>query len=98
MIAAVWVRWEAMVTIASATARTAARMPTFCPNGSDACPVSWWISSSDMNSSYYKRVTRDERFMREALRLACEGESGGEVPVGAVVIVGEEIVGRGSNA
>ncbi len=43
-------------------------------------------------------VTPDERFMTEALRLAREGETAGEVPVGAVVVVGTEIVGRGWNA
>lgn len=36
--------------------------------------------------------------MREALRLAREGAGQGEVPVGAVVTVGNEIVGRGWNA
>ncbi len=41
--------------------------------------------------------TRDEMFMREALRLAREAEAAGEVSVGAVVVVGEEIVGRGYN-
>jgi tRNA(adenine34) deaminase len=40
----------------------------------------------------------DEGFMREALRLAREGEGRGEVPVGAVVVVGGEILGRGWNA
>jgi tRNA(adenine34) deaminase len=36
-------------------------------------------------------------FMREALRLAREAEAAGEVPVGAVVVMGDEIVGRGFN-
>ena len=36
--------------------------------------------------------------MREALDLARRGETGGEVPVGAVVEIGGEVVGRGSNA
>jgi len=36
--------------------------------------------------------------MREALRLAREGAGQGEVPVGAVVIMGGEIVGSGWNA
>jgi tRNA(adenine34) deaminase len=40
----------------------------------------------------------DERFMREALQLAREAEGAGEAPVGAVVVRGGEIVGRGSNA
>ena len=36
--------------------------------------------------------------MREALRLAREGAGEGEVPVGAVLVVEGEIVGRGWNA
>jgi len=40
----------------------------------------------------------DERLMREALRLAREAAAAGEVPVGAVVAIGESIVGRGSNS
>ncbi len=39
-----------------------------------------------------------EDYMREALRLARESAAGEEAPVGAVVAVGGEIVGRGSNA
>jgi len=40
----------------------------------------------------------NEEYMREALRLAREGAASGEVPVGAVVTAGGEIVGRGSNS
>lgn len=40
----------------------------------------------------------DERFLREALRLAREAAAAGEVPVGAVVVAGGEIVGRGRNS
>jgi len=36
--------------------------------------------------------------MMEALALARAGAHGGEVPVGAVVVVNGEIIGRGSNA
>lgn len=36
--------------------------------------------------------------MREALHLAGQAVAGGEVPVGAVVVAGGEIVGRGFNA
>jgi tRNA(adenine34) deaminase len=43
-------------------------------------------------------MTPDELYMREALRLAREGETAGEVPVGAVIVMGGEIVGRGWNA
>jgi tRNA(adenine34) deaminase len=35
--------------------------------------------------------------MREALALAREAEAMGEVPVGAVVVLGDRIVGRGFN-
>ena len=47
---------------------------------------------------YYKPVDPDERLMREALRLAREAAASGEVPAGAVVEVGGEIVGRGWNS
>ena len=40
----------------------------------------------------------DEEYMRAALHLAREGAGLGEVPVGAVVVVGGEIVGRGANS
>lgn len=38
-----------------------------------------------------------ERYMREALALACRAEELGEVPVGAVVVRDGEILGRGHN-
>lgn len=40
----------------------------------------------------------DHDLMREALALAAQAEVAGEVPVGAVVVQGGEIVGRGFNA
>jgi tRNA(adenine34) deaminase len=40
----------------------------------------------------------DEEYMREALRLAQEAGQAGEVPVGAVVVVEDAIVGRGRNS
>ena len=39
----------------------------------------------------------DERFMRRALELARRAQEEGEVPVGALVVLGEEIVGEGWN-
>ena len=36
-------------------------------------------------------------FMNEALRLAKEAAEEGEVPVGAVVTIGDKIIGRGRN-
>jgi tRNA(adenine34) deaminase len=40
----------------------------------------------------------DEFFMREALALAREAERAGEVPVGAVLVQGGKIIGRGFNS
>lgn len=41
--------------------------------------------------------SHDERFMREALALAAHAAERGEVPVGAVLVVAGEVVGRGFN-
>ncbi|WAH57697.1 tRNA adenosine(34) deaminase TadA [Pseudomonas silvicola] len=41
--------------------------------------------------------SRDQHFMREALALAAQGAAMGEVPVGAVLVHGGEIIGRGFN-
>jgi tRNA(adenine34) deaminase len=41
---------------------------------------------------------KDEDFIREALELAREAERGGEVPVGAVVVVDGRVLGRGRNS
>jgi tRNA(adenine34) deaminase len=41
--------------------------------------------------------SRHERFMRRALALAAGGAAAGEVPVGAVVVAGDVIVGEGWN-
>ena len=42
-------------------------------------------------------MTRDERFMEAALELARQAAEEGETPVGCVVTLGDEIVGRGRN-
>jgi tRNA(adenine34) deaminase len=39
-----------------------------------------------------------EAFMRQAITLAREAETAGEVPVGAVVVLDGKIIGRGRNA
>jgi tRNA(Arg) A34 adenosine deaminase TadA len=41
--------------------------------------------------------SRDQFFMAQALALAAQGAALGEVPVGAVVVQGGEIVGQGFN-
>lgn len=40
----------------------------------------------------------DEHYMQEALLLAKQAANNGEVPVGAVIVKDDVIVGRGSNA
>jgi tRNA(adenine34) deaminase len=40
----------------------------------------------------------DEDYLREALELARETERGGEVPVGAVVVLDGRVIGRGQNS
>ena len=42
-------------------------------------------------------LTREEEYMQEALALAREAAAHGEVPVGCVIVRGDEIVGRGRN-
>ena len=49
--------------------------------------------------TYYRDlVTDDERYMSEAIRFARAAGIAGEVPVGAVLVRGGEIVGRGANS
>jgi tRNA(adenine34) deaminase len=43
-------------------------------------------------------MSAHEPFMREALALGRQAEANGEVPVGAVVVIDGEIVGRGFNS
>jgi tRNA(adenine34) deaminase len=43
-------------------------------------------------------AVEDQRFMNEALALARSAACDGEVPVGAVVVIGSEIVGSAGNA
>src|SRR5579863_2886902 len=45
-----------------------------------------------------ERRTWDEEFMKKALALAREAERAGEVPVGAVIVLNGEVIGRGRNA
>ena len=44
-----------------------------------------------------RREERDERYLNLALALADEAASANDVPVGAVVVYGDEIVGRAAN-
>ena len=40
----------------------------------------------------------DEDFLRQALELAKDAERGGEVPVGALVVLDGRVIGRGRNS
>ena len=40
----------------------------------------------------------DENFLRLALALAREAEAAGEVPVGAIVVLNGEVIGKGRNS
>lgn len=44
-----------------------------------------------------KRLTREEKFMRAAIKAAKRGLSEGEVPIGAVVVYEDKVVSRGYN-
>jgi tRNA(adenine34) deaminase len=42
-------------------------------------------------------VAKDEEYMRRALELAKRAQAEGEVPIGALVVLGEKVVGEGWN-
>ncbi|PJG59297.1 tRNA adenosine(34) deaminase TadA [Aeromonas cavernicola] len=43
------------------------------------------------------QAAQDERWMRYAMALASKAEGIGEIPVGAVLVLGDEVVGEGWN-
>ena len=51
-----------------------------------------------MNDKYLKDEHSDADFMTAAIALAGAAAQGGEVPVGAVVVKGGEVIGAGYNA
>lgn len=42
-------------------------------------------------------ISREEKYMKEALRLAKKAAALGEVPIGCVIVQNERIIGRGYN-
>ena len=44
-----------------------------------------------------KKLTREEKFMRAAIKAAKRGLAQGEVPIGAVVVYEDKVVSRGYN-
>ncbi len=43
------------------------------------------------------KYTEDEKYMREAIRLAKKAYANGDVPIGCVIVYGDKIIGRGYN-
>ena len=52
---------------------------------------------SDINPGNTSPATRDVVFMHRALELARHAEEAGEVPVGALVVLNDEVIGEGWN-
>lgn len=50
-----------------------------------------------MGDDAHATLGRDERFMRLALEEARKAAADGEVPIGAVVVLGDDIIGAGHN-
>ncbi|WP_417666901.1 tRNA adenosine(34) deaminase TadA [Pseudidiomarina sp.] len=50
-----------------------------------------------MLGNKYKLATDHERYMRRAIELAQQAEQLGEVPVGALVVADDQIIGEGFN-
>lgn len=44
-----------------------------------------------------EQINKDNKYMREALKLAKKASALGEVPIGCVIVCGDKIVGRGYN-
>jgi tRNA(adenine34) deaminase len=44
-----------------------------------------------------QNMTREEKYMKEAIRQAQKAYAIGEVPIGCVIVAGDRIVGRGYN-
>ena len=54
------------------------------------------MKSSDVTEPV-SQSEQDERWMRHAMALAARAEGIGEIPVGAVLVLGDEVVGEGWN-
>jgi tRNA(adenine34) deaminase len=51
-----------------------------------------------MLAPHEKTTPADEMFMRQAILLARESEAAGEVPIGAIVVRDEVVIGQGRNS
>lgn len=59
--------------------------------------ISRLLRVRSVNALFFPLVTPDETWMREALALAREAEAGGDVPIGALVVRGGEVMARAGN-
>lgn len=50
-----------------------------------------------LNLNYDSNMKDDEQWMKQALELALEAQEAGEVPVGAVLVLNNEVIGMGWN-
>jgi tRNA(adenine34) deaminase len=77
-------------------ARTSAAARQASGRGSIFDP--FWPRIRPISTGLYDRVVQDhERFMRLALEEARRADAAGEVPVGAIVVLDGQVVGRGFN-
>ena len=70
------------------------------PDPKPVCkPASIALDTSEISAAATSATEQldDERYMREALRLAAEAASRGDVPVGALVVLDGAIIGTGFN-
>ena len=44
-----------------------------------------------------KKLTEDEKYMRQAIRLAKKAEENGDVPIGCIIVYEGKVIGRGYN-
>ncbi len=66
-------------------------------NGRDACTSCRLRDLADKYVRVLLETTADEHWMQRALALATRAEAEGEVPVGALVLLDNEIIGAGWN-
>ena len=53
--------------------------------------------SSDISGINMKKLTTEEKYMKEALKQARKAMAIGEVPIGCVIVYQDKIIGRGYN-
>ena len=44
-----------------------------------------------------RKLSEDEKYMRQAIRLAKKAEENGDVPIGCIIVYEGKVIGRGYN-